>query len=73
MDDKIGIDDFILECWSIDDSGWKFTLFSDLWWEIKAVSDELGEFRAHSLYHDDVEVTLARLLEQIRKVADAVL
>jgi len=71
--DTIGIDDFILECWSIDDSGWKFTLFSDLWWEIKAVSDELGEFRAHSLYHDDVEVTLARLLEQIRKVADAVL
>lgn len=71
MEDKIGIDDFILECWSIDDSGWKFTLFSDLWWEIKAESEELGEFRAHSLYYDDVEVTLAALLDQIRKVADA--
>lgn len=73
MDDKIGIDDFILECWSIDDSGWKFVLLSDLWWEIKAESEELGEFRAHSLSHDDVEITLAKLLDQIRKVADAVL
>lgn len=73
MEDKIGIDDFILECWAIDESGWKFVLFSDLWWEIKAESEDLGEFRAQSLSHDDVEVTLAKLLDQVRKVADAVL
>lgn len=64
--DKIGIDDFILECWRIDDTGWTFRLYSDQWWELKARSDVLGDFRAVTRGPLDVEETLVKLLDQIK-------
>lgn len=70
MNEKLGIDQFVLKCWEIDDTGWKFRMVSDLWWEVVAISDRLGKFRAVSYYQTDVEDTLARLLDDINKVKD---
>lgn len=67
MIDKVGIDDFILECWNIDSTGWKFLMMSDLWWEIVAVSEKLGRFKATSECPIEVENTLAGLLEEIKE------
>jgi hypothetical protein len=68
--DKVGINDFILKCWGIDDTGWKFSLFSEGWWDITAVSDSLGEFRIISTHSGDVEETLAELLREIKKAKE---
>lgn len=68
MSKRIGLDDFILECWGIDSSGWTFKLVTDMWWEIKAVSEKLGAFRAVSLDPSQgIEETLGDLLGQIGK------
>lgn len=64
--DKIGIDDFILECWGVDSSGWMFEFYSDQWWEMKAESEDLGSFRAVSRGPLDVENTLVGLLDNIK-------
>lgn len=65
--EKLGINDFILACWDIDDTGWTFRLQSDMWWEVVAVSERLGKFREHSAYQTDVEETLRGLLKQIEE------
>lgn len=68
--DKIGINDFILECWKIDDTGWRFNLFSEGWWDVTAVSEKLGSFRNTSIGLSDVEETLAELLREIKHVKE---
>lgn len=67
MKEKIGIDDFILACWDIDNTGWKIRVNVDLWAEAVAVSEKLGHFRAVSEYASDIEETLARLLDRIKE------
>lgn len=69
MSEKIGFEDFVLRCWAIDDSGWQFSLISDQWWEMLAISETLGRFRAVSEHALDVESTLANLLENIEEVS----
>lgn len=70
MSRRIGFEDFVLECWSIDEAGWKFKLVSDMWWEMTATSEVLGKFRAVSLYQTDVEDTLGKLLAKIKEAKD---
>ena len=70
MMEKLGINDFILACWDIDDTGWKFRMVSDLWWEVVAVSEKLGKFRAVSGYSTDVEETLVKLLAKIEEAKE---
>lgn len=67
MVDKI--DDFIFKCWSIDSTGWKFKVISDLWVEVVATSDKLGQFRAVSLEPFEVEQTLTGLINRIETAA----
>lgn len=63
----IGLDDFILECWGIDE-GWTFSLISmENWWELKAVSERLGQFKVVTPGAFNVEKELATMLETIKK------
>lgn len=63
----VGLDNFILECWGIDD-GWTFSLISgDMWWELKATSERLGEFKIVTPGAFNVEKELATMLELIKK------
>ena len=63
---RISINDFINECWEVDDTGWSFHFYSDQWWLLRADSEALGEFSLPSRGQCDVEETLYLLLEKIK-------
>lgn len=64
---KIGLSDFILECWGVDSKGWTFETFTDQWWEVRAVSETLGSFRRVALQPMQPEEQLGDMLDEIRQ------